>query len=50
MFFSAFNLTLPDIQRLVHMDIAARNCLVGEGNIIKVGDFGLVQQACLFLL
>jgi serine/threonine protein kinase len=30
------------LQGLVHMDVAARNCLVGDSNVIKVGDFGLV--------
>ena len=27
--------------RLVHMDLAARNCMVGDNNQVKVGDFGL---------
>lgn len=26
----------------VHMDLAARNCLLHENNQIRVGDFGLV--------
>eukprot|EP00730_Choanoeca_flexa_P005059 TRINITY_DN11867_c1_g1_i9.p1 TRINITY_DN11867_c1_g1~~TRINITY_DN11867_c1_g1_i9.p1 ORF type:complete len:890 (+),score=245.21 TRINITY_DN11867_c1_g1_i9:193-2862(+) len=30
-------------KRMVHMDLAARNALVGEGNIIKVADFGLTR-------
>ena len=30
-------------QHCIHMDLAARNVLVGEGNIVKVGDFGLAQ-------
>jgi len=29
--------------RLVHMDIAARNCLLGSGNLIKLADFGLTR-------
>lgn len=31
--------------RLVHMDLAARNALLGAGNVVKVGDFGLVSAA-----
>eukprot|EP00051_Salpingoeca_urceolata_P006614 m.87444 g.87444 ORF g.87444 m.87444 type:complete len:684 (-) comp14909_c0_seq2:142-2193(-) len=30
-------------QRLVHMDVAARNCLVDAGNVVKVADFGLAR-------
>lgn len=29
--------------RLVHMDIAARNCLVGANNRLKLADFGLTR-------
>ena len=29
-------------KRLVHMDLAARNCLLATNNICKVADFGLV--------
>eukprot|EP00730_Choanoeca_flexa_P005057 TRINITY_DN11867_c1_g1_i10.p1 TRINITY_DN11867_c1_g1~~TRINITY_DN11867_c1_g1_i10.p1 ORF type:complete len:111 (+),score=22.78 TRINITY_DN11867_c1_g1_i10:227-559(+) len=36
-------LILLSWQRMVHMDLAARNALVGEGNIIKVADFGLTR-------
>lgn len=28
---------------MVHMDIAARNVLVGDNNTVKVADFGLVR-------
>lgn len=30
-------------KRLVHMDIAARNMLLGNGNLIKLADFGLTR-------
>lgn len=30
-------------KRLVHMDLAARNCLLAHGNIVKVADFGLTR-------
>ncbi len=30
-------------KRFVHMDLAARNCLVGSGLSVKVADFGLVR-------
>lgn len=30
-------------QRFVHMDLAARNVLVGDGNTVKVADFGLTR-------
>lgn len=29
--------------RLVHMDIAARNCLLGANNVVKVSDFGMTE-------
>ena len=31
-------------QRLVHMDLAARNCLLARHNIVKVADFGLTRR------
>ena len=31
-------------QRYVHRDIAARNCLVTHGLVVKIGDFGLSRQ------
>lgn len=31
-------------QRFVHRDLATRNCLVGEGLIVKIGDFGMSRD------
>lgn len=28
----------------IHMDLAARNCLLGENNVVKVADFGLTKK------
>jgi serine/threonine protein kinase len=30
-------------KHVVHRDLATRNCLVGEGEIVKVADFGLAR-------
>eukprot|EP00730_Choanoeca_flexa_P016279 TRINITY_DN7660_c0_g1_i3.p1 TRINITY_DN7660_c0_g1~~TRINITY_DN7660_c0_g1_i3.p1 ORF type:complete len:781 (+),score=272.61 TRINITY_DN7660_c0_g1_i3:134-2476(+) len=30
--------------RMVHMDLAARNCLVAQNNLVKVADFGLTRK------
>eukprot|EP00049_Salpingoeca_infusionum_P027774 m.34228 g.34228 ORF g.34228 m.34228 type:complete len:1156 (-) comp9750_c0_seq1:1510-4977(-) len=30
-------------QHLVHMDLAARNCLLGANNLVKIADFGLTR-------
>jgi hypothetical protein len=31
-------------KRLVHMDLATRNCLVAENNLVKIADFGLTRE------
>jgi len=28
----------------IHLDLAARNCLLGENNVVKVADFGLTRK------
>ena len=33
-------------RRLIHMDLAARNCLVGSHNRVKVADFGMTRPCC----
>lgn len=30
--------------RLIHMDVAARNCMMTANNVVKVGDFGLTRE------
>lgn len=30
-------------KHIIHRDLATRNCLVGEGEVIKVADFGLAR-------
>ena len=30
--------------RIVHMDLASRNILLGKGNVLKIADFGLAQR------
>eukprot|EP00053_Salpingoeca_punica_P018360 m.179640 g.179640 ORF g.179640 m.179640 type:complete len:640 (-) comp17412_c1_seq5:477-2396(-) len=31
-------------KRLVHMDLATRNCLLAENNVVKIADFGLTRE------
>eukprot|EP00038_Savillea_parva_P019809 m.28978 g.28978 ORF g.28978 m.28978 type:complete len:741 (-) comp4563_c1_seq1:31-2253(-) len=31
-------------KRYIHMDVAARNCLIDEGNVVKLADFGLTRK------
>ena len=31
----------------IHRDLASRNCLVGENNVVKVADFGLARLVVL---
>lgn len=31
-------------QKCVHRDIAARNCLLGKQNILKISDFGMTDE------
>lgn len=30
--------------RFLHLDLAARNCLLGPNNVVKVCDFGLTRK------
>jgi serine/threonine protein kinase len=36
--------------RYVHMDLAARNCLLGTNSVVKIGDFGLVSMKTFFIV
>ena len=40
----ALGMRYVSMQRLVHMDLAARNVLLSEKNVVKVADFGLTQK------
>ena len=33
-----------ETKNYVHRDLAARNVLVGENNMLKIGDFGLTKM------
>ncbi len=37
----ASGMAFLEAQNFIHRDLAARNVLVGENNVVKVGDFGL---------
>ena len=39
----SFFFCMGSMQRFVHMDLALRNVLLTHGNVVKVGDFGLVS-------
>ena len=36
--------------RFVHMDLAARNCLMSSRNVVRIGDFGLVRLCKYFMI
>ncbi|XP_038071384.1 tyrosine-protein kinase STK-like [Patiria miniata] len=40
----ASGMAYMEFMKFVHCDVAARNVLVGEGNIVKVSDFGLARM------
>jgi len=31
---------------MVHLDVAARNCLLAAGNVVKIADFGMCVHRC----
>merc|ERR1719272_113622 len=31
-------------RNMIHMDLAARNVLLGRGNVVKIADFGLTRK------
>ena len=40
----AYLSTLKGAQKIVHCDLAARNCLVAEPRVIKIADFGMAKE------
>ena len=32
------------MKRFVHRDLATRNCLVGDANVVKIADFGMSRD------
>ena len=32
------------LKRFVHRDLATRNCLVGDRNVVKIADFGMSRD------
>lgn len=40
----ACGLAYLEMKKVIHSDIAARNMLVGEKNLVKIGDFGAAHQ------
>ena len=40
----AYLSTIKDSNKIVHCDLAARNCLVAEPRVIKISDFGMAHE------
>ena len=39
-----YNENLVHLKQIVHCDIAARNILISEGFVLKIGDFGMARD------